>query len=114
MIYVASPYSNPDKDIVQENYENVTKYVAELTSQGKIVFSPIVYGHTLLQFKEMPTDWEFWNHFCISFLDKCEEVHVLKLHGWYESTGVQAEIFHAENNQVPIKYIHRNVIDGTS
>lgn len=44
MIYVASPYSHPDKKIQEERYVLVSKACAELVSKGYIAFSPITYG----------------------------------------------------------------------
>lgn len=105
MIYLASPYSHPDKDIREQNYIKVTKKAAELVSKGLVVVSPITYGHTLLDYKEMPTDWEFWNNFCLSILRHCDELWVYKMDGWNRSRGVAEEIEFAVKNNLHIKYI---------
>lgn len=60
IIYLASPYSHPIDDIREQRFKDIAKISAELNSEGVIAFSPIVYGHTLLDYKEMPTDWGFW------------------------------------------------------
>ena len=105
MIFVSSPYTSQDPAVTLERYENVCKYTAELVASGQVAFSPIVYGHTLLSYAKMPSDWQFWKNFCESFLSKCAEVHVLTIPGWQESTGVAAEIAFAESKEIPIKYI---------
>lgn len=105
VIYIASPYSNPDPNVIEENYRKVAELSAELCSQGMVVLSPIVYGHTLLSFKEMPNDWAFWTNFCLSLLSKCDELWVYKMEGWDKSTGVKGEIEFATNNFIPVKYI---------
>jgi hypothetical protein len=105
IIYFASPYSDKDKKVVEERYKVTSLKVAELTSKGNVVISPIVYGHTLLQFHEMPGDWQFWKNFCQSFLYKCEEMIVFKIPGWEESEGVREEIKLANSLGIEISYI---------
>lgn len=105
MIFVSSPYSSDDAKLVQWRYEFVAKYTANLVASGKIAFSPIVYGHTLLNFASMPSDWEFWKNFCESFLTTSKEVHVLMLPGWDLSSGVKAEIEYANSKGIPVNFI---------
>lgn len=104
IIYIASPYSHPDDEVRENNFRLVTQLVADLTEQGYVCMSPITLGHTLLGFKEMPSDWEFWTNFCLSFLEKCEEMIVYKMPGWDKSNGVKAEIEFAETNNIKIEY----------
>lgn len=108
MIYISSPYTNKDASKTESNFIEVSNYAGLLCSQGKIAISPITYGHTLLKFVQMPSDWEFWKNFCISFLEKCTEMHVLMLDGWQESIGVREEIEYANYYNIPIKYINKN------
>lgn len=92
IIYFASPYSDKDEQVVQLRVQKTSQMVAKLVSEGNVVISPIVYGHTLLQIHEMPSDWNFWKNFCQTFLLKCDEMIVYMLDGWDKSTGVLAEI----------------------
>ena len=92
IIYFASPYSHNDPKVVQERVQKTSEMVAKLVSEGNVVISPIVYGHNLLQFQDMPSDWEFWKNFCQTFLKKSDEMVVYMLDGWYKSTGVMSEI----------------------
>jgi hypothetical protein len=105
IIFISSPYSHQDDSVRIENFKKVSKFVAELTSQGHVVMSPIVYGHTLLDYKEMPSDWEFWKNFCVTFLEKCEEMIVYKMEGWDRSRGVAEEIEFAKSKNIPIKFV---------
>ncbi len=114
MIYIASPYNHEDPAQVKLNYILVTKYVAELVSQGITAISPITYGHTLLEYKEMPSDWVFWNKFCLSLLIKCDEIWVYKMPGWIWSSGVSDEIEFAKNNNIPIKFIEYETTSRTT
>jgi len=102
LIYLASPYSKGD---VEENFRLVSIKAAELVKEGYVVISPITYGHTLLQFNEMPKDWNFWMNFCTEMLYRCERLLVYKMPGWESSEGVQAEISIANDHNIPIEYI---------
>jgi hypothetical protein len=82
-----------------------------MISKGNVVISPIAYGHPLLEFVEMPYDWQFWSNFCLTFLDRCDEMHVLMMDGWNVSRGVQEEIQFATEHGIPIKFIG-NVLEN--
>lgn len=100
--YVASPYNHPDPAVVESNYQAVAKYVARETAKGRVLISPIVYGHNLLPHEDMPTDWAFWTSFCLSILERCDDMEVLELDGWDRSSGVAAEIEYAESKSMEV------------
>lgn len=50
IIYFATPYSHSDKSVIEDRYLKTASKVAELTSQGLVVMSPIFYGHNLLNY----------------------------------------------------------------
>jgi hypothetical protein len=101
LIYLASPYSNGDR---QKNFEIITEISADLISLGYSPISPITYGHTLLQFKDLKNDWEFWEEFCKVLLRKCDLLLVCMMDGWEDSLGVQEEIKFARELGIPIEY----------
>jgi len=106
MIFVSSPYTHTNKDIVNKRVEKTHNFVASLTHSGLITFSPIIYGHSLLQYREMPSDYKFWKNFCVSYLRLSEKVLVLMLdEDWEISEGVKDEIRIAEELLLPIEYI---------
>ena len=105
IIYFASPYSSTDIELVESRFQASCKIVSILVSKGYIVFSPIIYGHTLVSYHEMSSDWDFWKNFCQSFLVKCDEMIVYKLENWDISKGVLSEIELAEQLNIPITYI---------
>lgn len=104
LIFISSPYSHPSIRIRNSNYRKVAKLAASLSSIGIHAISPIVYGHNLVQFKDMPVDWEFWKSFCLAFLDRCTAVLVYKMKGWDVSRGVSEEIKYALELNIPIIY----------
>lgn len=105
LIYLASPYTNSDKGVVEQNYKLVSEISANLVSEGYVVFSPISYGHNLLQFKDMPSNWEFWFNFCVTFLLKCDKVFVCTMPGWENSLGVKEEIEIASKFGIPVEFL---------
>jgi hypothetical protein len=105
LIYLASPYSHPDDEVREDNYIVVSNIAAEMVSNGDVVFSPISYGHNLLEFKDMPSNWEFWFNFCVTFLLKCDKLVVCKMPGWENSIGVTEEIEIARNCGIEVEYI---------
>jgi hypothetical protein len=105
LIYLASPYSHPDDEVREDNYIVVSNIAAEMVSNGDVVFSPISYGHNLLEFKDMPSNWGFWFNFCVTFLLKCDKLVVCKMPGWENSMGVTEEIEIARNCGIEVEYI---------
>lgn len=106
MIYLASPYSyKATPELMHTRYLQALAKTAELTLQGKAVFSPIVSSHQLSLLHEMPTTWEFWSVVDYAFLDASSELYVLMLDCWDKSVGVQAEIKYAQEIGLTITYI---------
>ena len=105
LVYVASPYTHTDPKVVQSRYEQVSRLTARLVADGEAPVSPITYGHHLLDFYDMPTDWGFWMDFCIALLSKCDRVVVAMIPGWEESKGVQAELRYAQDHYIPIEHV---------
>ena len=105
LIYIATPYSHADKSVVEDRYLKVANKAAELMADGYVVMSPIFYGHNLLKYRDMPSDWQFWKNFCETFLCKCDELWVYRIDGWDKSTGVDGEVELAKKLNITIKYI---------
>ena len=104
LIYIASPYTHSNPEVVEENYRKVAEFTARHTAAGYIILSPIVYGHNLAKHADMRTDWVFWQDFCFTFLSKCDELWVLKISGWNKSSGVAEEIEFAIQKGIPVRY----------
>jgi len=110
MIYLASPYSHDDPKIREERFNKVNKAAASLMSQGLIIFSPISHTHPIALAGALPLGWAFWHEYDYEFISMCNKVLVLKLEGWENSIGVNAEIAIAQELCIEIEYIDdRNV-----
>ena len=114
MIYLASPYMHSDPAVRQERFEVACRAAAELIRQGKTVFSPIAHSHAICQLG-LPLDWAFWERHDMEFLQRCDEIVVLKLDGWKESVGVQAEIGAARRLEKPVTFLDVHLrLSGTN
>lgn len=108
MIYLASPYTPPDPEIREARFHAVCRQTAEMLRSGIQVFSPIAYTHALAK-HGLPVEWAFWEEFDRAFLARCWEVWGLKLDGWQESVGVQAEIKLAQELGKAVVFVEAEV-----
>jgi nucleoside 2-deoxyribosyltransferase len=104
MIYLASPYSHADPAVREARYQAACRATAALLKAGLVVFSPIVHSHPLVAFA-LPTGWDFWERIDRAYLARCDELVVLTLDGWRESTGVRAEIALARALGKPVRFL---------
>lgn len=105
LIYLASPYTHKDKRVMKLRFDQVTAIAAHLVKEGYIVFSPITYGHTLCEFEDLPVEFEFWNDFCLKFLEKSDLFVRLEFDGWEESKGLKEEVKFCKENKIPQYFI---------
>ena len=92
MIYLASPYSDPDPAVEQQRFKAVCKVAGKLMMQGHRIFSPIAHTHAIAMAGDMPRGWDFWYEYDREMLAACDELWVLKLPGWDKSRGIAGEI----------------------
>jgi hypothetical protein len=106
IIYLASPYSHPDPAVRLARYEAVTKYAAELTREGHVIFGPITMSHPISPNGEgdppAPFDWLDWDE---PFMRAASSCIVLMLDGWEKSTGVQHEVRYFRANGKTVTYM---------
>ncbi|WP_417798712.1 DUF1937 family protein [Terasakiella pusilla] len=107
IIYLASPYTSTDPQVMEKRYEAVTEMAARLIKEGKIIFSPITMTHPLdkLLADGDTLGSDYWLDFDEAFMEACSELYVYKLAGWEESSGVIREISFFEKKGRKITYI---------
>jgi nucleoside 2-deoxyribosyltransferase len=111
LIYLASPYSSPSQEILEARVEQTQKALAGLIEAGHIVFSPIVHSHpiaNLVSFSPInhaEGELSGWMAYDFGFIDKCDEVWVLKIDGWDKSRGVRAEIDYANETGKEVRFV---------
>lgn len=96
MVYIASPYSDPMPDIVQDRYFKVMHFfswlVKEPSYQKSFIFSPIMHNHATALRYGLPTDAQFWKQYNFQIITACTHVLILRIPGWDRSIGVRMEI----------------------
>lgn len=90
IVYVATPYSDPDPAIRRQRAERVNRFCGELHRAGIPFFSPISQSHAIAAESDR-TGWEFWGFQDLSLLARCSVFLVYQQHGWRTSKGLQAE-----------------------
>ena len=103
IIYLASPYSHENEDVMLDRFNAVCEYAAKLMMDGLHIYSPIAHCHPIAQFG-LPTDWGYWQEFDKRFISVSSKLIVYKLDGWEESKGISAEIQIAEGLNIPVEY----------
>jgi|GEM_PF-590188 len=92
MIYLATPYSDPDWRVREARYRTVTKVTADLVKEGEHVFSPITHLHDVIKHGDLSAGWDYWKEFDRKMIGVCERFMILRLPGWEKSVGVMAEV----------------------
>jgi hypothetical protein len=113
MIYLASPYSHDDPAVRVERFQAVCHAAAALIRRGYLIFSPIVYTHSIVVGDGLPMGFDFWERHDCEFVAACEEVWILTLPGWAQSRGVQAELALAEKLGKPIRFADPETLEVT-
>lgn len=105
MIYLASPYSHQDHDVMEQRFDAVCRHAGRLMAEGHVIFRPIAHTHPIAVRGELPRGWDYWERFDREFILASRKVIVLMLDGWDRSKGVAAEIKIAEHAGIPIEYM---------
>ena len=105
LVYLASPYSHPEKEVREARFRAVSRYAARLAKEGIPVFCPIAHSHPWAEYGELDdVDHDFWMRVDEPFILLCTELWVLQLPGWEESRGVQAEVERFRQARKPVVY----------
>ena len=106
-LYIAGPYSHPDRGVRLERFHRLNDIAAKFmqSPEGHVVFSPISMTHPIAEQHELPLGWEFWERNDRAFISWCNILVVVKLPGWQESKGVAAEIAIANEMEKTIVYL---------
>jgi hypothetical protein len=104
LIYLAAPYGDSNPAVTQTRMDAVTYELADLTSKGLVAFSPLLMHFCFDCGVELPSGYGFWRNYCLTILEKSDQLIVLQLPGWVGSSGVQSEISSTKDIDIPISY----------
>jgi hypothetical protein len=110
--YLAAPYSHENSDIMESRFNLINMAAASLLKSGHHIYSPISHCHQMAKDNDMPKEFDFWRKFDTAMISVCSELLVLRLPGWKESAGVQAEIKIAKDLGIPVRYIDFGVVEA--
>jgi nucleoside 2-deoxyribosyltransferase len=107
MIFLSSPYSDPDPLVMAKRFIEVEELTSAMLKQGAVVFSPIVYLHEISKKYNLPKDAQYWSNFNVSMLRRCDLFAILMLDGWEQSKGVQMELSLAKHLNIPVQELRK-------
>ena len=101
MIYLASPYSDPDPDVRNLRYSLTKSFCAWKIKHGYFIYSPIVHCHWMASQHNLPKDAEFWHKYNVNMLRRADAFWILQLEGWQFSVGIGQEKALADKLDLP-------------
>lgn len=105
LIYLACPFRHADP-IVQRKRCAATHYVAaQLSLQGRHVFSPLTHNELLIDIINDAIPGEQWMQFDLAILAICKHLYIVKMEGWELSKGVAREIAFAKERGITVQEI---------
>jgi hypothetical protein len=102
-VYLASPYSDSDRDIEHWRYARVLEACAIIFKEMVPVYSPIIHWHHVAELHDLPKDANFWKRQNRFQLEVSSEVWVLKIPGFNKSVGVKWEVSIADELHIPVR-----------
>ncbi len=107
LIYLASPYTDKDKNVEERRYLLACKATADLINEDFVVYSPIVHHHPLAIMYDLPTKVDYWQRANEAILIHCERLYILQCDGWINSEGINREIDFADAYEIIIRLTRR-------
>ena len=105
MAYIAIPYTDPDKSVIEERVKTLCEVDARLMKQGIFTVSPVLKHLLFTHAKDLPSDWKYWEEYSYTLLSRCQVMYVVTIQGWEDSIGVQSEIAYCKEMGIKIVYI---------
>ena len=117
LVYLASPYSHKNMEVVESRVRCITAILSELTlifGKRVIFYSPIVHSHpiqqTINESPEMSVEKEpDYIGIDKEMLKRVDFVAFVKIKGWEESKGMQAEKEFCDKHNIPYVYASWNI-----
>lgn len=105
LIYLACPFRHADPRVQKKRCAAANYVTAQLSSQGRHVFSPLTHNGILIDILQDTVPGEHWMQFDLAVLAGCKYLFILKMEGWELSKGVQREILFAQQRGILVEGI---------
>jgi len=95
-VYLMGPYTwHGDESLRRVNecgrYRTITQFAAQIAQAGLTVYSPITHSHPMTEYAELPGTWDYWKRQDEAVMQVCRECWQLRIDGYQQSVGCQAE-----------------------
>lgn len=116
MIVVTGPYNHANPEVKKARVKAITSACVKLLLSGKTAITPLSYGILLIEHSreegnEIPDTLEYWEKFCLDFVEASDEMYVLDLEGWDISKGVAAEMAKAKEYNIPVYLVKHDTLE---
>lgn len=106
-VFLACPYSHADAEVVNERFVKCNAVAATIVESGNAVFSQVSMSHPInlaLKNQDRAAIGKLWGPIDALFMDMMEELIILDLPGWDQSSGIKREIefFEARGRRVSL------------
>ncbi len=93
LVYIMSPYTHDDPEVMELRYENVRSYMWRLIVDfpDAVFYSPIVHFHQVALEYHLPRDIVYWRKKNACMISRCQLGIVLRDGGWMISEGMEWE-----------------------
>lgn len=118
VVYLANKYSSSNKDPDAASLERHNRRILESYVGGKLrkkygvaLILPIALSASMSDLCDFGSGFSEWAGDDYEFIDRSDEVWVMKSHAWETSVGVKAEIKHAKATNKPVKFINIETLE---
>lgn len=94
-IFLACPYGHKDKTVMEQRFQACNGVAAKIARSGAVVFSQVSMSHPInqqLTDMDMAAIGKMWAPIDAVFMEAMDELVVIDMAGWKESSGVAREI----------------------
>lgn len=109
VVYLSTPYTHPDPDVVKDRFEKTCLYAKKLIDEGYVVLSPILMYLPLAERFNLDTAYKNWETTCSTILHRCDILAVADIDGWKESVGIESELKMASN--IGLELLMAKIVD---
>lgn len=94
-IFLACPYSHPDPEVTEQRFNACNSVAARILESGAALYSQVSMSHPInreLSGEHRNNVGKLWAPVDVVFMELMEELVILDLPGWDESSGIKREI----------------------